>query len=65
MADEILGISAHFDANDMLQTFDMLTKRLDKLGIDTTNLQNKLMVRGTKSQQAQTRIVRKRKKHLR
>ncbi len=42
MADDILGISAHFDANDMLQTFDTLTKRLDKLGIDTTNLQNKL-----------------------
>lgn len=53
MADDILGISAHFDANDMLQTFDTLTKRLDKLGVDTTNLQNKLMVRGTKSQQAQ------------
>lgn len=42
MADDILGISAHFDANDMLQTFDTLTKRLDKLGVDTTNLQNKL-----------------------
>jgi DNA repair exonuclease SbcCD ATPase subunit len=42
MAEDILGISAHFDANDMLQTFDTLTKRLDKLGIDTTNLQNKL-----------------------
>lgn len=42
MADDILGISAHFDADDMLQTFDTLTKRLDKLGVDTTNLQNKL-----------------------
>lgn len=42
MADDILGISAHFDADDMLQTFDTLTKRLDKLGFDTTNLQNKL-----------------------
>ena len=42
MADDILGISAHFDANDMLQTFDTLTIRLDKLGVDTTNLQNKL-----------------------
>lgn len=42
MADEILGISAQFNANDMLQTFEELSKKLDKLGYDTTNLQDKL-----------------------
>lgn len=41
-ADEILGISAQFNANDMLQTFEELSKKLDKLGYDTTNLQDKL-----------------------
>lgn len=40
--DEILGISAQFDASDMLKTFDDLSKKLDKLGLDTTGLQTKL-----------------------
>ena len=41
-AEDILGISAHIDASDMLQTFEELSKKLDKLGYDTTNLQSKL-----------------------
>ena len=43
-ADEILGISAQLDANDMFQAFEDLEKKLQKLGYDTTDLQSKLQV---------------------